>query len=367
MLSIHQDDDASYEDALKSGAIYIYNDFPGRDLRYKKLHRSDCRTLQLRPRLKKTSVRKVCSDSLEELVQWLLSNRGLEGAGYTRCSVCIGQLEDTGHETRAATEVPGSPFPAKSFAKKLVEIYQDRKIPAYSHHSRRAGFTKEALEVDPTCLFRLIVIAAYDRQPFTRIARGWEPIWGLRTEGDSLPRVLTELGVFELGTVLSLTEEEIHQRLAKGRFYGYRLDTDGAFTRYARTLGDAAKLVTSGLHKRLLEANDERDAQTVFHDFDTIHGIGPTIASKLVMYTLREIGVGSVPPCDFTTVVEPIIEEYHNAKMAKKLRREFGPTCLRQLYEELRALGDPFAIDALYYVDRDEPRLQAYLLEGLEL
>ena len=369
MLSIHLNDDASYEGALKSGAVYIYNynDFGGSDPRYKKLHRSNCRTLQLKPGLRKTSVRKVCSDSLDELVQWVLRNRGPEGAGYTLCPVCVRELEGTTRETKITGEAPSSSFPARSFAKKLIEVYQDKKVPAYSHHFSRAGFTKEALEANPTCLFRLIVVAAYDRQPFTRIARGWEPIWGLRTEGDSLPRVLADLGVFELRPVLGLTEEEIRQRLAEGRFYRYRLDTDGAFTRYARTLGDAAKLVTSGLHRKLLDASDERDAQRIFRDFDTVHGIGPTIASKLVMYTLREIGVGSVPPRDFTTVVEPIIEEYHNAKMAKKLRNRFGPTCLRRLYEELRALGDPFAIDALYYVDRDEPGLQGYLLEGLEL
>jgi hypothetical protein len=371
MLSIHQNDDASYEAALKSGAACIYNDFPGHDPRYKKLHRSDCRTLQSRPGLRKTSVRKVCSDSLDELVQWLLHNRGPEGTGYTLCPVCMRELQDTTRETKVAaevpTEVPSLSFPARSFARKLIEVYQDKKIPLYSHHFSRAGFTREALEADPTCLFQLIVIAAYDRQPFTRVTRGWEPIWGLRTEGDSLPRILTELGVFELERMSGLAEEDIHQRLAQGRFYRYRLDTDGAFTRYAQTLIDAAKLVTSGLHRRLLAATDERDALTIFRDFDTIHGIGPTIASKLVMYTLREIGVGNVQPRDFTAVVEPIIEEYHNARMAKKLRGKYGPTCLRQLYEELSALGDPFAIDALYYVDRDAPELQGYLLEGLEL
>jgi hypothetical protein len=38
-----------------------------------------------------------------------------------------------------------------------------------------------------------------------------------------------------------------------------------------------------------------------------------------------------------------------------------------QLFEELRLLGDPFAIDALYYVARDEPQLGESLLQELRL
>jgi len=367
MLSIHQNDDASYEAALKSATLYVYNDFPGGNPQYKKLHRSDCRTLQLRPGLKKTSVRKVCSDHLDELVQWLLCNRGREGEGYTMCSLCLGKPQDATRITKTSAAVSSSPLPARSLARKLIEIYQDRKIPVYTDYSRRAGFTKDALEEDPACLFRLIIVAAYDRQPFTRAARGWEPIWGLRASGDSLPQILKELGVFDLRFVLAVEEEEIQRLLANARFYGYRLDTDGAFTHYGRTIRDAANSVTRGLHGRLLKAEDRRDAQAIFRDFDAVHGIGPTIASKLVMYTLREIGVGKVRPRDFDSVVEPLLDEYHNARMAKELQRRFGAGCLRQLFEELKVLGDPFAIDALYYVDRDEPQLRLYLLEELEL
>ena len=362
MLSIYYNDDAGYEARLESGPVYVYNDFGGSDPGYMKLHRADCRTLQIRRGLKKTSVRKVCGDTLDELIRWLRDNRGPEGKGYTVCSVCLAEVEASVHDVGIAEPATRSSLSVGDLASKLVEVYQGRKIPAYVYHSERAGFTRTILQEDPESLFRMIVIAAYDRQPFTRVARGWEPIWGIQAGGESLPQLLIKAGVFDLAVVLGLKEQDIQRRLAEVRFYHYRMDTDGAHTRYARTFKEAAVSVNGGLHRALVESVDEWGALTVFRGFDDIHGIGPTIASKLVMYTLREIGVGKVPPSAFVRVVEPILGEYHNARMAQKLERKFGPNCLELLFEELKALGDPFAIDALYYVDRDEPQLEAYLL-----
>ena len=89
MFKIFRNDDTAYEAARHSWAHYIYNDFGGRNPTYKKLHHADCRTLDLKPGLKTTSVPKVCSDSRAELLAWILTNRGPEGSGYTLCQVCL--------------------------------------------------------------------------------------------------------------------------------------------------------------------------------------------------------------------------------------------------------------------------------------
>lgn len=96
---------------------------------------------------------------------------------------------------------------------------------------------------------------------------------------------------------------------------------------------------------------------------DTVHGIGPTIASKVVKYTLREIRLSSVNPHELYPAVKQILTEYHNARLAQELANKRGqPNIVEQIFEALVELGDPFAIDALYYVDRDEPVLKESLM-----
>ena len=130
MFSIHYNDDASYAAALRSGVLYVYNDFPGSNSRYRKLHRFDCRTLRARPGLKKTSVRKVCSDTLDELVHWLLRNRGGEGEGYTVCPVCLGKTKTPSRVAQISSDGRCLPFPARSLAARLIAIYRGKKTPS---------------------------------------------------------------------------------------------------------------------------------------------------------------------------------------------------------------------------------------------
>ncbi len=88
MLAIYWDEDAAYEAALRSGLLFVYNDFGGGNADYKKIHRSDCRTLDIDPSLNKTSYPKICGSDREQLIRWLQRNRGPEGSGYTWCAVC---------------------------------------------------------------------------------------------------------------------------------------------------------------------------------------------------------------------------------------------------------------------------------------
>jgi hypothetical protein len=82
---------------------------------------------------------------------------------------------------------------AREIAEKLIEIYMKRKLPYYANINAASpeGFTKERIQSDPeNSLFQMIILAAYDRQPFTYWAEGFEPIWGLEISKQSLPGIL---------------------------------------------------------------------------------------------------------------------------------------------------------------------------------
>lgn len=90
MIKEFYNDDLGYKAWLRDVGGYVYNDFGGGNVKYKKLHRSDCRMLHnVRPGQMKTSVRKICSSDLSELEQYISQKRGPEGVGYSRCVPCF--------------------------------------------------------------------------------------------------------------------------------------------------------------------------------------------------------------------------------------------------------------------------------------
>jgi len=253
----------------------------------------------------------------------------------------------------------------KELATKLISIYNEHMIPRYAELNRThsEGFTQERMRGNPDSLFRMIILAAYDRRPFTIIARGWEAIWGVADAGPSLPAILRGAGVFDLDTVCCLSSEEIERRIRGCLFFGYRLHSDGAYTHYARTLKDAADIISSGLLSQIESSKTSSDVKIIHRLLDSIHGIGPTIASKVVKYTLRELHLSNIDTRELYPAVTPILAEYHNARLAQELRNIYRQLdIVEQVFEALKELGDPFAIDALYYVDRDEPGLKGSLL-----
>ena len=65
---------------------------------------------------------------------------------------------------------------AELLADKLINTYQNEQIPAMIEGFSAAGFTRTTLTLDPIKLFQMLVIAAYDRRPFTPAAGGFEVI-----------------------------------------------------------------------------------------------------------------------------------------------------------------------------------------------
>jgi len=246
---------------------------------------------------------------------------------------------------------------AELLAARLIRVYNDDQVPAMVEGFAQAGFTKAALEGDPAKLFQMVAIAAYDRRPFTPAAGGFEEIWGITRGARSIPEALKALDLFAPGDVRHLDRDTIYRRLDSRSYFGLSLASDAKLVRFDRTLSELARLIDGGFHNQMLSANTTQDVQRIYKILTSVHGIGDTIGAKLVKYVHREIGVGRVPADAFPlAVVWPLADEYHlNAAveaMSARVDRALAPLTMGLLLER----GDPFAVDALFYLHRHRNR-----------
>lgn len=88
-ITSFKNDDLGFIEFIIESEGYVYNDFGGSRAEYKKLHHYDCAQLHnLGGGYIRTSVIKICSDNLHDLIKWLEKYRGLLNTGYTYCP-CI--------------------------------------------------------------------------------------------------------------------------------------------------------------------------------------------------------------------------------------------------------------------------------------
>lgn len=245
-----------------------------------------------------------------------------------------------------------SAFAAELLAEHLLQVYKNEQIPQSVEDFCLAGFSRESLAKNPDQLFRMIVLAAYDRRPFTQAVGGYERIWEMGKPANGVPSLLHSRQLWSVHEVLLRSIKQLETYLDGLTLGDLHLSSDGARTFYANTLIQAAQLVKDGFLDQLKEVSSSKDIRTVFDRFDSVHGIGETIASKLVKYTLREIAIGKVQPAEFPLdVAWPITQEYH---------AESGAALLQSLSPDIPALtagilykkGDAYAIDALFYLNR---------------
>jgi hypothetical protein len=140
----------------------------------------------------------------------------------------------------------------------------------------------------------MLVIAAYDRRPFTPAAGGFEEIWGMRPGAQSIPQALKALPLFTPQEVRRLGSDAIFGQLDSQRYCGRSLATDGESVHFARTLLDLTQLIETGFHSQIIEASTVEDVQTIYRRLTDVHGIRDTIGAELVKYLLREIGIGVI-------------------------------------------------------------------------
>jgi len=265
-----------------------------------------------------------------------------------------------------AKHVMDKPLPSRirlydKLADILIDVYNNRKIPNYLPIFTKAKVDKNAITKSPQGLFRLLIYAAYDRWPFTQWLGGWEVIWGIKDRnGINLPKVLEKEGLLFWENIYNWDISKIKEKLTSIKFLRFRLSDDGGKTFYHNTFKQSSVLSKRIFDEKILiSAKDALDVRRIKKLFVKIHGIGETIASKLVMYTLRELKIGNVHPSAFKEVVAGIENEFHNLKLLKALSSLYNdPMIFRGIIDALNKKGDPFAIDALYYIDREEPALK---------
>ncbi|CAG1015815.1 hypothetical protein ANRL4_05604 [Anaerolineae bacterium] len=241
---------------------------------------------------------------------------------------------------------------AELLADKLLKTYQSEQVPQSRDNFAQAGFTREAIISDSNALYRMIVVAAYDRQPFSQLAGGFENLREMNSTADGIPTLLQRASLWSASDALAESEEIIERRLSRLTIGNHSLDRDDKFTKYTKTLIAAARLAGTGFGERLRSAKSVKELNVAFDEFDAVHGIGETIASKLVKYILREVAIGSAQPADFPlSVAWPITQEYHAAISGETLA-SLGQDIVALTAGLLCARGDAYAIDALFYLHR---------------
>lgn len=241
----------------------------------------------------------------------------------------------------------------------LIKIYNNNKIPKYLGYHSRCGFTVNNLINDQNYLFRLLIFAAYDQGPYTGAAKGWEPIWGI-AGSQKLPEILKNLELFSLEDIQRLSVYSINEKLSKVTFFNYRIDQKNSVCpQYAKTfITIYRKIKEDSLLDKFIEANSRAQILNLFENLKQIENIGETIASKIIMYVLREIHLNNISNSCFSDVAKKIMGEFHNNRLIKELDNYYFKGFSDCLYDELVKNGDPYAIDALYYIDRDERSLK---------
>lgn len=96
MIKEFHNDDSSYDAYIKNAndEVFVYNDFPSKDIKYRKIHKSDCIKLNNVRGGKKTSYRKICCNDLNELIQYI-TKRDSRKIGYSLCNFCMKSMFQT--------------------------------------------------------------------------------------------------------------------------------------------------------------------------------------------------------------------------------------------------------------------------------
>ena len=248
--------------------------------------------------------------------------------------------------------------------KLLIGVYNNNKIPRYLEDYNKCGFTINNLTNDPNYLFRLLVFAAYDQGPFTGSAKGWEPIWGI-SGSQKLPEILANLELFSLEDIKKHSIDSISGKLGSVTFYNYHIDKKNSICpEYAKTFKTIfGKITEDSLLNKFIEADSKDKILDLFDTLMQIENIGETITSKIIMYVLREIHINNINNSCFCDVANKIMGEFHNNRLIKELDNYYFYGFSQRLYEVLVKNGDPYAIDALYYIDRDDKSLKKDLFK----
>jgi len=244
---------------------------------------------------------------------------------------------------------------AEQIARFLIRNYNEEKVKGIVEEMEGWNFTKDSLTKDKNNLFKFIVLVAYDRQPFDR--PDYFSVWE-RSDPDSVYSVLERNGILDLEKVRKLSEQEIDAILRKCvahklHLHNTSMKNEAIGTRFAKTFKDIAQNIED-ISESLSNVRSGLDVMRLHQELCKIHGIKQTIASKFVMYTVRDLGIGNVSPSELDLVSGHLLGEWHNQKWAKRLE---DPSLggrrglLKEIVQHLKS--DPMAIDYFWTLDRE--------------
>jgi len=225
----------------------------------------------------------------------------------------------------------------------LIRKFQNEKVKYIVEEFATWGFTRETLLKNKDVLFQFLVLVSFDRRPYSP----YELVWDVNNS-TSVFSTLKRSGLLELNRVKSLREEELNRILknltVKNLHLSYLDLTKRIKT--AKTMKEISSKIEQ-VAFQLNNMNSFYDVMRLHQMLDDIHGIGPTIASKFIMYTIRCMGIGNIDPSNLDLVVKHLQNGWRNSKWVKQLE-EIG--ILEDVYQKLKE--DPFSFDYFWDLDR---------------
>ena len=242
---------------------------------------------------------------------------------------------------------------AKQIATFLIRKYQE-KSENFVEDFKLKGFTSESLTSDKSNLFKFMVLVAYDRYPFVPYEIVWE-----RDDPESAYAVLQRKGLLDIDTINRMSGEDLDKTLKnciikKGlHLHNSNPKDEKRGTRFSRVLKEIASNEEIVMNL-LTNVKNTQDTITLHRVIDGIYGFGPTITSKFIMYTIRDMEIGNVPVSDLEPVAKHLLEEQHNKKWVKRLEDPLQggrEGLLQEIEQEMKE--DPMAIDYFFTLDRN--------------
>lgn len=242
---------------------------------------------------------------------------------------------------------------AKQIASFLIRKYQE-KAESFVKDFKSKGFISESLITDRSNLFKFMVLVAYDRYPFVPYEIVWE-----KDDPQSAYAVLQGKGLFDVDQIGAMSGEDLNKTLKnciikKGlHLHNSNPRDENRGTKFSRVMKEIASNVDIVINL-LRNVKNAQDIITLHRVIDDIYGFGPTITSKFIMYTIRDMKVGNVPVSELEPVAKYLLEEQHNKKWVKRLKDPLQggrKGLLQEIQEETKE--DPMAIDYFFTLDRD--------------
>jgi len=233
---------------------------------------------------------------------------------------------------------------AKEIASFLIKKFNENKVNHLVEEFKKFGFSSRSLINDLENLFKFLVLLSYDRRPFSP----YEIVWD-RENPNSVFSILEENGLLNLSNILKTPEDELHKYLDKLRVKGLRLSylDLGKRIKASKTLKEIASRVDK-IMAQLRNLTSGYDVFVLHKMLDDIYGIGPTIASKFILYVVRCMGVGGINPSEYGDLALNLKDEWRISKWVKRLK---DAGILEEVKRELRQ--DPFAFDYFWDLDRN--------------